>query len=352
MATDDLIGVTYDGGYVWNFKVTKGTEAATVGVKAVAIDKTLYVTEINTEAAGKLVTVSGVISYVAQEIAKLGKLELRVVTELGTPGENTLGAIYLVSKGEEKSGYREYITVKGGTEASPTYAWEEIGDTDVDLKNYVMNTDYATSAKGGVIKSSNEKGKISVGDDGDASLNGYDDLVKSDDLKDYYAYQTGELESTHHLISKTDQTKLDGIATGATKTTFASEDTDDGKKITITNQSSVQDSIDFTIPKPAYNTIIVKTEDDTVKAVATEENKSLTITAGDGIILEAKTATDGGPSLNISIDTTDVIDIATTIPKDKSKDDAIPNVGAVKVYVDSHKGSSPTYVNGLIDLTV
>lgn len=353
MATDDLFGVPkYSDGYVWNFKVTKGEGTATVGVKAVAIDKTLYVTEIGTAGTGKLVTDSGVISYVAQEIAKYGKLELKVVSELPTAGEATLGAIYLVSKGKGKTGYREYITVKGGTEASPSYAWEEIGDTDVDLEDYVKNTDYATSAKGGVIKSSDADGKISVGTDGIASLNGYDDLAKSDDLDDYYKMSAAEKEAgTGTLLSEDDKTKLDGITPDATKAVITNTEAE--KKITVTDKDGNETVL--TIPEAAtaaYDTI--KVVGDTTSITTASNGTTVVFEQGDGIKLTPGSDTTGNPAIKISVDTIDVIDIATTIPADTSKDTAIPNVGAVKAYVDGHKGSSPSYnpTDGSIDLTV
>lgn len=254
MATNDLIGVTYDDGYVWNFKVTKGTEAATVGVKAVAIDKTLYVTEINTDAAGKLVTDSGVISYVAQEIAKLGKLELRVVTELGTPGENTLGAIYLVSKGEEKSGYREYITVKGGTEASPTYAWEEIGDTEVSLEDYYTKNEVVDLL---------------------------DDKVDKDGTK--------VLSSNDY--TNDDKNKLADISEGANKVEASNINGKikiDGKEVTV-----------YTAPEEKYAFDSIKVGDK--KASAAEGKTTLAITAGTGISITTTTEKEsGGPAIEIS----------------------------------------------------
>ena len=314
MATNDLIGISYNDGYIWNFKVTKDTAPVTVGVKAIAIDKTLYVTEIGTTGNNLLVTNNAVINYVAQEIAKLGKLELEVVSVLPTAGENTLGKIYLVSKGERKTGYTEHITVKGGTEESPTYAWEEIGDTDVDLSNYYNKTD-VDNLLANKVDAEKDMG------------------LSSNDFTDAY------------------MTKLNGITEEATNVT-ANKDSE-GNLTSMTIKSG-EKSETYTFPTPEEPMIAfdeIKVGDKSAKAVAGKT--ALTIEAGDGIVLETTTEKEsGGPALKISVDTTDVIDIVEEIPTDTSKDNAIPNVDAVKAYVDDHKGSSPTYVDGLIDLTV
>lgn len=70
-----------------------------------------------------------------------------VVDELPTVGENNI--IYLVPKSTSGTNnyYDEYMYINS--------AWELIGDTVVDLTDYVKNTDYATSNKGGVIKVGN-----------------------------------------------------------------------------------------------------------------------------------------------------------------------------------------------------
>ena len=73
-----------------------------------------------------------------------GNLRYVVVDELPTTGENNV--IYLVPKDTSGTNnyYDEYMYINS--------AWELIGDTVVDLTDYVKNTDYATSSKGGVIK--------------------------------------------------------------------------------------------------------------------------------------------------------------------------------------------------------
>jgi len=254
MATNDLIGITYDDGYVWNFKVSNGTKTATVGVKAIAIDKTLYVTEIDTTGADLLVTDSAVISYVAQEINKLGKLELEVVEVLPTAGENTLGKIYLVSKGEGKSGYTEHITVKGGTESSPTYAWEEIGDTDVDLSNYYTKTEV-----NGLLDN-----KVNKVDGKGLSTNDY---------------------------TTDEKTKLAGITAGATK--VESSTTNGNVKINGTEVTV------YTAPEEKYAFDSIKVGDKT--ASAAEGKTTLGIIAGTGISIATKTEQEsGGPAIEIT----------------------------------------------------
>ncbi|CAJ0610734.1 unnamed protein product [Cylicocyclus nassatus] len=246
--------------------------------KAIAIDKTLYVTEIDTTGAGKLVTDSAVISYVAQEINKLGKLELVVVDELPPADETTLGKIYLVSK-EGKTGYTEHITVKGGTESSPTYAWEEIGDTDVDLSNYYTKTEVDSLL-------SNKVEKV----DGKG--------LSTEDFTNAY------------------KTKLEGISEGANKveaSTINGNIKIDGTEVNV-----------YTHPEedPSYTTIKVGT----VEAKATSTNKTLELTGGTGISLEAKTASDGGPKVIINATGTEAQPATVDTPV-KNEDGDVVDVG-------------------------
>lgn len=80
-------------------------------------------------------------------IAAITTMDIQVVQTLPVQDISTT-TIYLVPKttAETNDAYDEYIYVSN--------AWEHIGSTDIDLTNYVTNTDYASSSVGGVVKSS------------------------------------------------------------------------------------------------------------------------------------------------------------------------------------------------------
>lgn len=70
----------------------------------------------------------------AREAIKAGT-QLVSVSELPTASEDTMGKIYLVPASREGIAQNikaEYVTVKNGE----AYAWEKIGDTDLDLSGY------------------------------------------------------------------------------------------------------------------------------------------------------------------------------------------------------------------------
>lgn len=78
-----------------------------------------------------------------------------VVQELPETGQK--GVIYLLAKdGVAPDVYDEYVWIES------TQTFELIGTTQVDLTDYVKNTDYATSSKGGVIKVNSTSCAISV----------------------------------------------------------------------------------------------------------------------------------------------------------------------------------------------
>lgn len=78
-------------------------------------------------------------------ISAITTMDIQVVQTLPVQDISTT-TIYLVPKttAETNDAYDEYIYVSN--------AWEHIGSTEVDLTNYVTNTDYASYSKGGVIK--------------------------------------------------------------------------------------------------------------------------------------------------------------------------------------------------------
>ena len=86
--------------------------------------------------------------YVDDAISKLSGLKIKIVSELPLTGETD--TLYFVPTTEEQDHnlYDEYIYTNG--------AWEKIGSAavEVDLTDYVKNTDYATADIGGVVKDS------------------------------------------------------------------------------------------------------------------------------------------------------------------------------------------------------
>lgn len=77
-----------------------------------------------------------------------GAIKMLIVAELPETGaEDTIYLVPLESPESQENNYAEYVYINGN--------WELLGKIgiQVDLTDYVKNTDYATSNKGGVIKS-------------------------------------------------------------------------------------------------------------------------------------------------------------------------------------------------------
>ena len=79
--------------------------------------------------------------YVDTAINAVKQFEYQVVTELPTAAQATMGKIYLKAHSHNPSdgqpdSYDEFITVQSGS----TYKWERIGNTDINLSEYVPIT--------------------------------------------------------------------------------------------------------------------------------------------------------------------------------------------------------------------
>lgn len=82
-------------------------------------------------ARARLTTLEGIVA---------GGVQIEVVSELPTASRDTVGKIYFIAHTHsEKDIYDEYLTVIGGTKETPTYSWEKIGNTDIDLSGYAKN---------------------------------------------------------------------------------------------------------------------------------------------------------------------------------------------------------------------
>lgn len=74
-------------------------------------------------------------------------LDIKIKSSLPSVGEKNVLYLIEIKDGQKPNLYDEYLYINN--------QWEKIGTTEVDLTNYVKNTDYATSDKAGVIKPGN-----------------------------------------------------------------------------------------------------------------------------------------------------------------------------------------------------
>ena len=126
---------TNDAGYLTSFTETDPT----VPSWAKAAQKPTY-----TAAEVGATTTSDVNSLIASAIGNVHQFNLSIVQALPIENIDT-HTIYLVPKtGDTNDVYDEYVYINN--------AWEMIGNTQIDLSNYVQKTDYATSETGGVVK--------------------------------------------------------------------------------------------------------------------------------------------------------------------------------------------------------
>lgn len=95
------------------------------------------------EAKTAIQSMLGIDSAIADAISGITSFDFSVVQEL--PQTGVKGVIYLVAHSHDTDdGFDEYIWI--------TDKFEKLGHCDVDLTDYVRNTDYATTSKAGVVK--------------------------------------------------------------------------------------------------------------------------------------------------------------------------------------------------------
>lgn len=82
-------------------------------------------------------------AYVDAQVGAIHKFDVVVADELPTASADTMYKLYLIPKSGSKTGNvkEEWITVRSGAEGSYTYAWEKVGDTEVDLTGYLRPID-------------------------------------------------------------------------------------------------------------------------------------------------------------------------------------------------------------------
>lgn len=95
-------------------------------------------------------TVADKIATLDSAIGALKTIEFKIVTSLPTVENGETNVIYLIAHTHTtadsntasgtSNAYDEYIKVNKGTTEKPTWAWEKIGSTDIDLSNYWNGT--------------------------------------------------------------------------------------------------------------------------------------------------------------------------------------------------------------------
>lgn len=75
-----------------------------------------------------------------------------ILPELPTANADAYALYYdkivLIAKTSPLTGYVEYLIVRTGTSPNYSYEWTEVGDTDIDLSNYVQMGTYTTASDG------------------------------------------------------------------------------------------------------------------------------------------------------------------------------------------------------------
>lgn len=129
--------------------ITKGD----VGLGSVE-NKTLDTTV--TASSGNYITSGAVKSYVDSAISGVAQFKYEVIDTLPTASATTMGKIYLVAHTHgTQDGYDEFITIESG-DTTKTYTWEKIGNTDIDLSQYVNGI--SGTANSGVITNISKSG--------------------------------------------------------------------------------------------------------------------------------------------------------------------------------------------------
>ncbi len=142
---------------------------------------------------------------------------------LPTASSSTMGKIFLIPSGEQTEGeenwYIEYLTLKIDNEENPTYRWEPIGTTKVDLSGCLKTQDVGFSDN-----NDNTKVTINLGDKKQAVLKEHQslsDYYKSSKIDDLLSAKASASALTDHAgntaihVSQTEKDKWNSMPTSA-----------------------------------------------------------------------------------------------------------------------------------------
>ena len=114
---------------------------------------------------------AAMITAIGNAIGNINSFDMAVVQELPTQDIST-HTIYLVPKtGETNDVYDEYVYINS--------AWEMVGNTQIDLSNYVQKTDYASSSAAGIVRVAEQYGVSMVANSRITIAKATDDNIKA-----------------------------------------------------------------------------------------------------------------------------------------------------------------------------
>lgn len=215
-----------------------GKDVAVAGLKDLAYKDSLTKSDVglgNVEnktldtsvtTSGNYVTSGAVKTYVDTAIGAVKQFQYEVVDALPTASADTMGKIYLVADVHgTQDNYDEYITIDKGANETPRYVWEKIGNTDIDLTNYVKTL--SGTANNGVVTNLTKSGSTLTVTSTSLAVNAptasgtalafIDSVSQAANGKITATKKTvsDATQSAHGLMTAADKTKLDGIAEGA-----------------------------------------------------------------------------------------------------------------------------------------
>jgi hypothetical protein len=99
----------------------------------------------------KVPTVNAVYDAIAAAVEDLegADFEFVIAAQLPDPSADYKQKIYLIpiSGAAQPDTYSEYVCINTGSTSTPSYRWEKIGDTNIDLSGYIQKTDVLTSSE-------------------------------------------------------------------------------------------------------------------------------------------------------------------------------------------------------------
>lgn len=220
--------------------VKSGSTTFTITNKAVDIQSvdnlTNYYTTANTYNKTEIDSLIGGIKTITYSI----------VSSLPTADSTTYfgnsKTIYMVRNTAQSGSdyYEEYITIRTGTDPNYTYSWEKIGDTQIDLSNYVPITrtvngkalsaditinvsDLGSTGANTAYNKNFETSTSNIKMDGTASVGSLSTIARADHVHPHDTSKQDVLTSANAGANVTISTVNNVLTISATDTTYTSE---------------------------------------------------------------------------------------------------------------------------------